>query len=72
MNDPKEAMLYQALDGQRVRCQLCGHGCEIVAGKYGLCRVRQNVAGVLRSLNFAAVIAANVDVVAVCTPADAI
>ena len=61
MDAPKEAMLYEPLGAQRVRCQLCGHRCQIVAGKSGLCRVRQNVAGVLRSLNYAAVIAANVD-----------
>lgn len=61
MDAPKEAMLYKALDGQRVQCLLCGHACEIVAGKFGLCRVRQNAAGVLRSLNFAEVVAANVD-----------
>lgn len=55
------AMLWKSLDGQTVRCELCGHRCTIVAGKYGLCRVRQNIAGELRSLNYRAVVALNVD-----------
>ena len=38
MPEPKKAMLYEKLDGQKVRCELCGYGCEIVAGKFGLCR----------------------------------
>jgi len=57
----REAMLYQQLDGQKVRCELCGHRCEISAGKFGLCRVRENVAGVLRTHSYSAVVAANVD-----------
>ena len=57
----REAMLYQKLDGQAVRCELCGHKCVISAGKYGLCRVRENVAGMLTSRNYGAVVAVNVD-----------
>ena len=56
-----DAMLYEKLDGQKVRCNLCGHRCVIAAGKYGVCRVRQNVEGGLRSENFDAVVAVNVD-----------
>ena len=59
--DAREAMLWESLDGQKVRCNLCGHRCTIAAGKYGLCRVRQNVDGVLRSLNYDAVVAMNAD-----------
>ncbi len=67
MNDPKndpaarEAMLYEKLDGRKVRCHLCGHECVIVEGKYGVCRVRQNVGGVLLSRSYDAVVAINVD-----------
>jgi len=61
MAEQREAMLYEKLDGQKVRCELCGHGCEIVAGEYGICRVRQNVAGRLRSLTYGVVVAVNVD-----------
>ena len=56
-----EAMLYRKLDGQSVQCELCGHQCVIVAGKYGACRVRRNVEGMLRSLNYQTVVAVNVD-----------
>jgi pyruvate formate lyase activating enzyme len=59
--EPREAMLYEKIDGQKVRCELCGHRCEIVAGKYGVCRVRQNVSGVLRSHSYGAVVAVHVD-----------
>ena len=61
MTEPREAMLYEKLDGQKVRCGLCGHGCEIVAGKYGVCRVRQNVAGQLRSMTYGLLVAIHVD-----------
>jgi len=59
--DQREAMLYERLDGQKVRCHLCGHECVIVAGKYGVCRVRENVAGTLYSRNYGYLVAANVD-----------
>ncbi len=61
MSETREAMLYEKLDGQKVRCNLCGHRCVIKAGKYGVCRVRQNVEGVLKSLSYDAVVALNVD-----------
>ncbi|MFB3894099.1 MAG: AmmeMemoRadiSam system radical SAM enzyme [Phycisphaerae bacterium] len=56
-----DAMLWEPLDGQKVRCHLCGHRCELAAGKYGVCRVRQNVAGSLKTLNYSALVALNVD-----------
>ena len=61
MGEPHEAMLYEKLEGQKVRCELCGHGCEILAGKHGVCRVRQNVAGQLRSLTYGMLVAIHVD-----------
>ena len=61
MSQPHDAMLWEALDGQKVRCNLCGHRCVIAAGKYGVCRVRENVAGALRSLSYNAVVATHVD-----------
>ena len=56
-----EAMLWEKLDGQRVRCNLCGHRCVILAGKFGLCNVRENCAGVLMSDTYDAIVAMNVD-----------
>lgn len=61
LTEKHDAMLWTALDGQKVRCELCGHQCEIAAGKYGLCRVRENEAGLLKTLNYSAVVAVNVD-----------
>jgi pyruvate formate lyase activating enzyme len=61
VSDPHDAMLWEKLDGQKVRCNLCGHRCVIAAGKYGICRVRENVAGVLKSLNYGALVALHVD-----------
>ena len=60
-DEAHEAMLYEKLDGQKVRCGLCGHECVIAAGKYGICRVRENVAGALKSLSYGALVSMNVD-----------
>jgi pyruvate formate lyase activating enzyme len=57
----KEAQLWKKADGQDVQCELCGHQCKIAAGQYGLCRVRQNVAGALQTLNYGSLVALNVD-----------
>lgn len=54
-------MLWEPLDGQNVQCYLCGHKCVISAGKYGICCVKANVAGTLKSLNYSAVVAVHVD-----------
>jgi len=57
----REAMLYEKLNGQSVRCGLCGHACVIAGGRYGLCRVRENVAGVLMSRNHGRLVALHAD-----------
>jgi pyruvate formate lyase activating enzyme len=46
----KEALLYEQLDGQRVRCNLCAHRCTIANGRQGVCQVRENRDGILYSL----------------------
>ena len=61
MAKPHDAMLWEALDGGKVRCGLCGHRCVIAAGKYGVCRVRENVAGALKSHSYGSLVAMNVD-----------
>ena len=38
----KEAMLYEKVPEQRVRCHLCAHQCLIEDGRKGLCLVRKN------------------------------
>jgi pyruvate formate lyase activating enzyme len=46
----KEALLYDKLDGGRVRCNLCAHRCTIAPGRQGVCQVRENRNGTLHSL----------------------
>ena len=57
----KEAMLYQKLDGEAVRCALCAHRCRIEPGKRGICAVRENQDGVLKTLVYGKLIAQHVD-----------
>jgi pyruvate formate lyase activating enzyme len=61
MPDLHDAMLFETLDGQKVRCELCGHECVIAAGNYGICRVRQNVEGRLKALTYGLLVAVHVD-----------
>ncbi len=56
-----EALLYQKLEGGKVRCQLCAHYCTIANGKKGLCQVRENRDGTLFSLVYGRTISQNVD-----------
>ncbi|HZE18435.1 MAG TPA: AmmeMemoRadiSam system radical SAM enzyme, partial [Mycobacterium sp.] len=46
----EEALLYEKLDKDRVRCNLCAHRCVIAAGRQGICQVRENRSGTLYSL----------------------
>jgi pyruvate formate lyase activating enzyme len=43
-------LLYEHLDNQRVRCNLCAHRCVIRAGHKGICLVRENRDGMLVTL----------------------
>ncbi|MHC4295510.1 MAG: AmmeMemoRadiSam system radical SAM enzyme, partial [Planctomycetota bacterium] len=61
MSEAHEAMLWEQVGGEKAQCHLCGHECIIAEGKYGLCRVRENVAGTLRTLSYSSVVALNVD-----------
>jgi pyruvate formate lyase activating enzyme len=57
----KEAMLYEQLDGDRVRCYLCAHRCTIAEGRLGVCQVRENVGGKLYTQVYGNTIAQHVD-----------
>jgi pyruvate formate lyase activating enzyme len=46
----KEAMLYEGLSDNKVRCNLCAHRCLIADGKRGVCQVRENRGGTLCTL----------------------
>jgi len=45
----REAVLYEKLPENKVRCYACGHLCLIPEGRPGVCRVRYNEGGVLRA-----------------------
>jgi len=45
-----EAMFYKRGESSSVYCQLCFRRCFIPEGRSGFCRVRENRAGILRSL----------------------
>ncbi|MFO7918578.1 MAG: AmmeMemoRadiSam system radical SAM enzyme [Anaerolineae bacterium] len=57
----KEAMLYEKLPEQRVRCKLCAHRCLITEGKKGICQVRENREGTLYTLVYGRTITQHVD-----------
>ena len=57
----KEAYLWEPLAEGQVRCRLCSHRCRIKEGKRGLCGVRENEEGRLKSLVYGKIIARNVD-----------
>ncbi|MBM4284662.1 MAG: AmmeMemoRadiSam system radical SAM enzyme [Deltaproteobacteria bacterium] len=56
-----EARFYEKLEENKVRCHLCAHECKIEPGKRGLCHVRENRDGVLSTLVYGRIIAANLD-----------
>lgn len=57
----REAMFWEKLDGDRVRCGLCRHACVIPPGRRGICGVRENQGGQLLTLVYGRLIAENVD-----------
>ncbi|MGI6226804.1 MAG: AmmeMemoRadiSam system radical SAM enzyme [Peptococcales bacterium] len=48
----KEAMYWVKKDKDTVKCLLCPHGCVISSGNKGICRVRVNEQGNLKTLNY--------------------
>ncbi len=61
MDDIKEAMFYERLDNNDVRCRLCNHTCRIHPGRRGICGVRENIDGTLYSLIYGKIVAEHVD-----------
>lgn len=57
----KEAMLYDKIADEQVRCNLCAHRCTIKSGRRGICGIRENKEGVLYSLVYGTLIAENID-----------
>ncbi len=58
---PKEALLYEKLEDNKVHCFLCSHHCHIAEGKFGICGVRENRKGTLYAHSYGRVIAQHVD-----------
>lgn len=56
-----EALLYQKLENNNIRCQACAHRCIISPGKRGFCGVRENQGGKLYSLVYGKACAINID-----------
>ncbi len=56
-----EAYLYELLEDKNVRCNLCNHRCLIKEGNRGICGVRENQNGILKSLVYGKLIAQHVD-----------
>ena len=46
-----DAMFYEK-QGDKIKCNLCPHGCIICQGEYGLCSVRTNKEGKLKTINY--------------------
>ena len=57
----KEALLYEKLEKDRVKCNLCNHRCIILPSKRGICAVRENRNGTLYSLVYNKTISGNAD-----------
>ncbi len=57
----QEAMFWEKLDDTKGVCHLCAHECGIPEQGFGICGVRQNLQGILRTHVYGEVIAANVD-----------
>ena len=55
------ACLYESLKGLKIQCHLCSHRCVVSEGRRGLCGVRENQGGILKTLVYGKLIAANVD-----------
>ena len=56
-----EARYYKQEEGQAVRCVLCPHECLLKPGQTGICRVRTNVDGVLKSNTYGKVCSLHLD-----------
>ena len=57
----REALLWDRMESDVVKCRLCRHGCVIKDQKKGICGVRQNLGGTLYTLVYDKVVSTNVD-----------
>jgi len=57
----KEAILYNKLDNNKVQCNLCAHRCIVNTGKSGICKVRENIDGIMYTKVYDRTIAQHID-----------
>ena len=56
-----EALLYEKLGNELVRCNLCNHHCKIAENNHGFCGVRENIKGILYTNSYGKIVASNID-----------
>ncbi len=56
-----QAYLFETLKDNEVKCNLCNHRCVIKDGKRGICGVRENQTGTLKTLVYGKLIARHID-----------
>ncbi len=56
-----ETAIYQKLSNKKVKCGICSHRCHLSDGSFGICKVRQNINGELKSLVYEKLIAKSID-----------
>jgi pyruvate formate lyase activating enzyme len=61
MSKLHDAMLWSSAEGRTVRCRLCSHQCVVPEGKIGVCGVRENVGGKLKTHTYDKIVALHVD-----------
>ena len=57
----KEAVLYEEIQGGRIRCTACNRYCLLKDGQTGFCGIRKNVGGKLYLLSYGLTMSDNVD-----------
>lgn len=54
-------MLWQATGEGKVQCNLCAHRCKLADKAWGICHVRQNIDGELKTFSYDRIVALNAD-----------
>lgn len=56
-----ESILYENLEDNKIKCDICSHKCIINENQYGFCSTRKNINKKLYSCNFAAISSQGID-----------
>lgn len=57
----KKAKYFKVLPEKKIKCTLCPHECILLNGQTGICKTRQNIDGILKTLVFSNPCAVNID-----------